>query len=175
MKVNAFTPFLIFCVISAALYIGLNLNPGEIPSEFIDEPVPEFALPVVGGEEVGLTTADLTNQEGVVLVNFFASWCAPCYVEHPFLMELESRGYKIYGVAYKDKAHATNRFLKEQGNPYFETAADNDGRVAINWGVYGFPETFIIKDGVIRYKHAGPIMQMQFEDEFLPILESIRQ
>lgn len=173
MKLKAFFPFLIFCAISIALYVGLSLDPGEIPSEFIGDPIPEFSLPVVGGEEVGLTTTDLKNEEDVVLLNFFASWCAPCYVEHPFLMELQNRGYKIYGVAYKDKAHATNRFLKEQGNPYFDTVADNDGRVAIEWGVYGFPETFIIKDGVIRHKHAGPIMEMQFEDELMPILESI--
>lgn len=172
---KTFIPFAIFCVISVALYVGLSLNPSKLPSVFIDEPMPALSLPVVGGEEIGFTAADIAAEEGVVLLNFFASWCAPCYVEHPFLMELEKRGYKVYGVAYKDKPHATNRFLEDQGDPYFKVAADNDGRTAIEWGVYGFPETFVIKDGVIRYKHAGPIMEMQFEDEFMPILESLSQ
>ncbi|MDG1708943.1 MAG: DsbE family thiol:disulfide interchange protein [Emcibacteraceae bacterium] len=175
MKLKTFIPFAIFCVICGALFVGLSLNPSRIPSELINDPIPEFSMPKVGIDEVGFTSADIIAEDGVVIVNFFASWCLPCYIEHPFLMELEKRGYKIYGVAYKDKAHATNRFLEEQGDPYFKTAADRDGRVAIEWGVYGFPETFVIKDGVILYKHAGPIMEMQFEDEFMPILESVAQ
>lgn len=175
MTVNRFIPFLIFCVISAALLIGLFLNPSKIPSVLINEPVPEFSLPVVGGEEVSFTSEDLKNTDEVILVNFFASWCGPCYVEHPFLMELKSRGYKIYGVSYKDKARDTNRFLEELGNPYSKTAADVDGRVAIDWGFYGAPETYVIKNGVIRYKHVGPIHEMEFEDKIVPIIESIDQ
>lgn len=175
MRLYKFIPFLIFCVISTGLYIGLNLNPSNIPSALINEPVPEFSLPVVGGEEVSFTSEDLNSSDEVILLNFFASWCAPCYVEHPFLMELKSRGYKIYGVSYKDKARDTNRFIEEQGNPYFKIAADVDGRVAINWGVYGVPETYIIKNGVIRYKHAGPIHEMEFKDKIVPIIESVDQ
>lgn len=170
---NRFIPFIIFCAISLALLVGLNLNPADIPSELINDPVPEFSLPVVGGEEVSFSSTDLAAEDEVVIVNFFASWCAPCYVEHPFLMELKKRGYKIYGVSYKDKARDTNRFIKERGNPYYKIASDTDGRVAINFGVYGVPETYVIKNGIIRYKHAGPILEMQFEDDVMPIIESI--
>ena len=166
---------MIFCVISGALYIGLNLNPGNIPSALINDPVPQFSLPVVGGEEVGLTSDELAGQDEVVIVNFFASWCAPCYVEHPFLMDLKARGYKIYGVAYKDKARNTNTFLAELGNPYYKVAADEVGRVSIDFGVYGVPETYVIKNGVIRYKHSGPIHEMEFEDKVIPIIESVDQ
>ena len=85
----------------------------------------------------------------------------------------EKRGYKIYGVAYKDKARDTNRFIREQGNPYYKLAADEKGRVAIDFGVYGVPETYVIKNGIIRYKHAGPIQEMDFEDKVIPIIESV--
>ena len=172
---NKFVPFAIFCAVSVALYVGLSLNPSEIPSEFIDDPVPEFSLPEVGSDDPGFSSTVLAAEEGVILVNFFASWCPPCYVEHPLLMELQERGYKIYGIAYKDKPRDTQRFLEEQGDPYYRVAADNDGRVAIDFGVYGYPETFVIKDGIIRYKHTGPILEMQFEDEFIPILESLSE
>ncbi len=173
MSLNRFIPLAVFCVIAIALYVGLSLNPSNIPSELINDPTPEFSLPVVGGEEVSFSSIDLAAEDGVVIVNFFASWCAPCYVEHPFLMKLKERGYKIYGVAYKDKARDTNRFIAQQGNPYYKIAADEDGRVAIDWGVYGVPETYFIKNGIIRYKHASPILEMEFEDKIVPILEGV--
>ena len=175
MSLNRFIPLMIFCVLSFALYVGLNLNPSDIPSALINDSIPEFDLPVVGGEEASFSSVDLTKEEGIILVNFFASWCVPCYVEQPFLMKLKERGYKIYGISYKDKARDTNKFLSKEGNPYYKVAADEKGRVGIDWGVYGFPETYIIKDGIIRYKHAGPILEMEFEDNFMPIIESIDQ
>jgi len=172
---NKFIPFAIFCVIALALFVGLSLNPGNIPSELINDPVPEFSLPVVGGEEVSFSSADIAAEDEVVIINFFASWCAPCYVEHPFLMKLKNRGYKIYGISHKDKARDTNRFIKEQGNPYYKIAADEDGRVSIDFGVYGFPESYVIQNGIIRYKHVGPIHEMEFEDKVMPIIESVGQ
>jgi cytochrome c biogenesis protein CcmG/thiol:disulfide interchange protein DsbE len=175
MKLYKFLPFVIFSVISLALYIGLKLNPSIIPSPLINEPIPEFSLPVVGGEEAGFNSDDLKAEDEVILVNFFASWCGPCYIEHPFLMKLKERGYKIYGVSYKDKARATNKFLSNLGNPYYKVAADEDGRMAINWGGYGVPETYVIKNGFIQYKHVGPIHEMEFEDKVMPIIESIDQ
>lgn len=170
---NKFIPFVVFCVISSALYFGLSLNPANIPSELINDPVPEFVLPAVGGELPGFSSTDLAAEDDVILVNFFASWCGPCYIEHPFLMELKSRGYKIYGVSYKDKARDTNRFIEEQGNPYYKIAADEEGRVAIDFGFYGAPETYVIKNGIIRYKHVGPIHVTEFEDKIIPIIESV--
>ncbi len=171
---NKFIPFAIFCAISLALYVGLSLNPSNIPSELINDPVPEFALTEVGSDTASFSSETLATEEDVIIMNFFASWCAPCYVEHPFLMELKNRGYKIYGVAYKDRARNITRFLEEQGNPYTQVGADENGRVGIEFGVYGMPETYIIKNGIIKYKHIGPILEMQFEDEFIPILESAR-
>lgn len=173
MKLNRFIPLIIFCVISIALYVGLSLNPSNIPSALINEPIPEFSLPEIGSENISFSSSDLAKEEGVILVNFYASWCVPCYVEHPFLMELKNRGYKIYGINFKDKARDANNFLKEQGSPYYKSAADQIGRVSIDWGVYGVPETYFIKDGIIRYKHAGPILEMEFEDKIIPIIESI--
>lgn len=173
MQFKRFIPLIIFCVLSIALFVGLSLNPADIPSALINQPVPEFTLPAVGGEEGGVSSTDLGDEDEVILVNFFASWCAPCYIEHPFLMTLKERGYKIYGVAYKDKARNTNRFIAEQGNPYYKIAADEIGRVSIDWGVYGVPETYIIKNGIIRYKHSGPILEMEFEDKIMPIIENI--
>jgi len=175
MSLNRYIPLAIFCVLSIALFVGLNLNPANIPSALISEPVPEFSLPVVGGEEIAFSSTDLINEDEVVFVNFFASWCAPCYIEHPFLMKLKERGYKIYGVAYKDKARDTNRFISERGHPYYKIAADEKGRVSIDWGVYGVPETYIIRNGIIEYKHSGPIHEMEFEDKILPIIESIER
>jgi cytochrome c biogenesis protein CcmG/thiol:disulfide interchange protein DsbE len=172
---NKFIPFAIFCAISSALYVGLSLNPSNIPSELINDPVPEFALSEVGSDIASFSSETIATEEDVIIMNFFASWCAPCYVEHPFLMELKNRGYKIYGVAYKDRARNITRFLEEQGNPYDHVGADENGRVGIEFGVYGMPETYIIKNGIIKYKHIGPILEMQFEDEFIPILESARR
>ena len=173
MKLNKFMPFILFALLSVALAVGLNLNPGNIPSALIDQQIPDFSLPEIGSEEVGFSSADLTAEDEVIIVNFFASWCVPCHVEHPALMKLKERGYKIYGISYKDKARDSFGFLNKLGNPYYKTAADQPGRVSIDWGVYGVPETYIIKDGVIKYKHAGPIQVMDFENIIIPIIESL--
>ncbi len=95
MTTNKFIPLIIFCSISVALYVGLSLNPNKIPSELIDDPIPGLSLPVPGAEEISYTSNDLAAEDDVILLNFYASWCAPCYVEHPFLMELDGRGYKF--------------------------------------------------------------------------------
>ncbi|MDA0707600.1 MAG: DsbE family thiol:disulfide interchange protein [Proteobacteria bacterium] len=173
MKLSKFMPLIIFFILSVALAVGLTLNPSNIPSALIDQKIPEFSLPAIGSAEVGFTSDDLKGENEVILVNFFASWCVPCHVEHPYLMMLKERGYKIYGVDYKDKARDALGFLDKLGNPYFKTAADQVGRVSIDWGVGGFPETFIIQNGIIKYKHAGPIQVQDFESIILPVIESL--
>jgi cytochrome c biogenesis protein CcmG/thiol:disulfide interchange protein DsbE len=150
-------PVVVFVVVGIGLAVGLTRDPGTLPSALIDKPVPSFELPPLEGREgAGLKSADLGG--GVSLVNVFASWCGPCRVEHPVLMELAREGVVIHGLNYKDQPEDAAAFLKELGDPYREVGADQSGRVGIDWGVYGVPETFVVDaQGKIRYKHVGPI------------------
>ncbi len=147
----------------------------NIPSALIDAPVPEFDLPPVAGRERGLASADLMGQ--VSLVNFFASWCAPCQIEHPVLTDLARRGIvPVYGINYKDKPEDARRWLDRLGDPYARIGADLDGRAGIEWGVYGLPETFVVDaNGRIVYKHIGPVLARDVAETILPLIESLRQ
>lgn len=167
-------PVAVFLVIGGFLYVGLSLNPGNIPSALISEPVPEFSLPPLEGYERGLSSEDLGHGE-VSLVNVFASWCGPCRVEHPLLMRLDAEGIvPVYGINYKDRPKDAVAWLAELGDPYTLIGADRDGRVSIDWGVYGVPETFVIdRQGRIAYKHIGPIMPRDLNDKILPLIERL--
>ncbi|VAX06074.1 Cytochrome c-type biogenesis protein CcmG/DsbE, thiol:disulfide oxidoreductase [hydrothermal vent metagenome] len=176
MPLKRFLPLFIFAGILIAFMIGLSLKPSEIPSGLINKPVPDFSLPPLQGDGIGLSTADLIDPENIVIVNFFASWCGPCRVEHPALELLgKLDGVKLHGIAYKDRPKNSLSFLKSLGNPYDKIGTDLKGRVAIDWGVTGTPETFIIKNGIIRYQHIGPIHQMQVDDLILPIIKNLQQ
>jgi cytochrome c biogenesis protein CcmG, thiol:disulfide interchange protein DsbE len=155
--------------------VGLNLDPRRIPSPLIGKPVPEFSLPPVKGRTLGLSTADIKGE--VSLVNVFASWCVACRDEHPILMQLSRRGIvPIHGLNYKDAPDDAAAWLDSLGDPYTRTGADRDGRVGIEWGVYGVPETFVIDlDGRIAYKHIGPISPQALEEMILPLVEKLRQ
>ncbi len=168
-------PILLFVVIAAALYVGLSLNPKEIPSALIDKPVPEFDLPPVQGRELGLATANLKGE--VTLVNVFASWCVACRSEHPLLMDLGASGeVPVYGLNYKDKPDNAEAWLAEWGDPYGRTGADVKGRVGIDFGVYGVPETFVIdRQGRIAYKHIGPIRREDLDNKILPLVKKLRE
>lgn len=171
MRPSVWLPLAVFVAIVIALAVGLGLNPREIPSALIDKPAPDFDLPPLLADGDGLATADLATGE-VVLVNIFASWCAPCRIEHPFLEKLAARGITIHAIAYKDDPAATRAMLEELGNPYSRIGVDRDGRAGIELGVYGVPETFVISgDGRIRYKHVGPILPIN-QDQ---IVQAIRQ
>ncbi len=149
---------------------GKNIS--DVPSALIDKLVPEFELPPIMGRNDGFATSDLAGK--VALVNVFASWCGPCRVEHPILMRLAREGVPIYAINYKDKPEDALRFLTDLGNPYSRIGADNTGRTSIDWGVYGYPETFVIdRTGRIRYKHIGPIMPHDLDNTIRPILESL--
>jgi cytochrome c biogenesis protein CcmG/thiol:disulfide interchange protein DsbE len=151
---------------------GKNIR--DVPSALIDKPAPAFDLPPIEGRDNGFASADLEGK--VSLVNVFASWCAPCRVEHPILMKLAAEGIPIYGINYKDKPEDALRFLAELGDPYKRVGADGTGRTSIDWGVYGYPETFIVdRTGRIRYKHIGPIMPQHLAETIRPILESLKQ
>ncbi len=168
-------PVLIFTGVAVAFAIGLNLRPGEIPSVLIDKPVPEFDLPPVKGRALGLSSANLTGE--VSLVNVWASWCIECRKEHPLFMELARTGVvPVHGLNYKDKPDDASDWLDELGDPFTRTGADIDGRVGIDWGVYGVPETFVIdRSGMIRYKRIGALTPEVFRQEVLPLLESLRR
>lgn len=147
-------------------------NAAEVPSVLIGKPAPEFDLPPIEGMDGGLKTADLQGR--VAMVNVFASWCPPCRQEHPLLMRLARAGVPIYGINIKDKPKNARAFLRRLGNPYRRIGADLSGRVSIDWGVYGYPETFILdRTGRVRYKHVGPILARDLETRIVPLLKKL--
>ena len=164
-----------FAALAAVLAVQLLTgDPRTIPSALIDKPAPEFDLAPVQGYDAGLSSDALKNGE-VVLVNIFASWCGPCLVEHPFLMDLAEKGtVKIYGINYKDAPDNASAWLKRYGDPYTAIGADLDGRVGIDWGVYGVPETFIVDgEGRIRYKHIGVLSEDALNQTVLPLVAEL--
>ncbi len=174
-RVPFLIPVVVFAVIAVAFAVGLTLRPNEIPSALIGEPVPEFELPPVKGRSLGLSSADLKGE--VSLVNVFASWCVECRVEHPLLMKLATDGVvPVHGLNYRDQPDDASRWLDELGDPYTRTGADVNGRVGIEWGVYGVPETFVVdRSGRIRHKHIGALSPKTLEREVLPLVERLRQ
>jgi cytochrome c biogenesis protein CcmG/thiol:disulfide interchange protein DsbE len=168
-------PLAVFVVLAGFLFIGLGLNPREVPSPFIGKPAPAFQLAQLAHKEQTFTPAQMQGE--VWLLNVWASWCAPCRIEHPLLVELAKNNVvPIIGMNYKDKRDAALGWLAELGDPYKLSVADNDGRVAIDYGVYGVPETFIIdKHGVIRHKQIGPISEQVWRDKMLPLVQQLRK
>ncbi len=173
--IGPYLPILIFLIVGVFLGIGLFLNPHLIPSPLIGKEVPEFNLPPVQGRELGLSDADFGNGE-VSILNVFASWCTACLEEHPFMMELSASGLvQFYGLNYKDSPDAAEEWLDKYGDPYMRTGADIKGRVAIDWGVYGVPETFIVdQQGKIAFKYIGPIDQKVLDEEILPVIMDLK-
>jgi cytochrome c biogenesis protein CcmG/thiol:disulfide interchange protein DsbE len=161
-----FLPLIAFVVLAGLFYVRLGAgDSSRVPSPLIGKPVPRFSLaPLEGvGAQVPFTDADL-RKGSVTLVNVFASWCVPCRDEHPMLVqlskdsELTAKGLRIIGLAYKDEPANSRHFLGEMGNPYAQIGVDKSGRVGIDWGVYGVPETFVVTgDGTIAYKFIGPL------------------
>tara|TARA_B100000614_G_C14280121_1_gene383129 strand:+ start:46 stop:567 length:522 start_codon:yes stop_codon:yes gene_type:complete len=164
---------MVFAGLATALGWGLTRDPKVLPSALIDKPVPEFNLPPVKGRTSGLASADLSGE--VSIVNVFASWCLPCKAEHPIWMDLKARNVvPIHGLNYKDTPDDASAWLNRLGDPYKRTGADLDGRVAIDWGVYGVPETFIVSaDGRIAYKHVGPVTQEIVDGTLMPIVDRL--
>lgn len=167
-------PLAVFIVIAGFLAAGLKLNPREVPSPFVDKPAPVFTLPRLSNTQATIGTDDMQGQ--VWLLNVWASWCAACYTEHPLLNDLAAEGITIIGLNHKDKDADAKRWLSDLGNPYEITAVDLDGRVGIEWGVYGVPETFVIdKAGIVRYKHIGPVTEQDLVQTIRPLLETLQQ
>ncbi len=167
-------PLIVFAGLAVALGWGLTHDPRVIPSALIDKPIPEFDLPPVKGRTLGLSSADLRGE--VSLVNVFASWCTACRYEHPLFMRLKAAGVvPIHGLNYKDKPDDAAAWLDDLGDPYTRTGADISGRVGIEWGVYGVPETFVLnRDGRIAYKHIGPVTPKVLDETLLPMSVRLR-
>jgi cytochrome c biogenesis protein CcmG/thiol:disulfide interchange protein DsbE len=160
-----FMPLIVFAALVIFLAIGLTLNPRLVPSPLIDKPAPEFELPLLYGEGK-FTNKDLIGH--VTLVNVWASWCFACRQEHEGVKYLSRNGVRIIGFNYKDEPQNAKAWLTKLGNPYQTVVADNDGRVGIDWGVYGAPETFLIdQNGIIRHKVIGPLTSVDQLDDLI--------
>ncbi len=175
-------PFLIFMSIAVLFFIGLfRGDPSRLPSALLGKAVPEFDLPPLeglkrdGAPVAGVSTGDLAKGR-VSIVNFWASWCVPCRIEHPFLVQLAAESKApIYGMNYKDSTTGARRFLGRFGSPFAAVGVDAKGSTAIDWGVYGIPETFIIDgDGTILHKQVGPINADIIAKKLLPVIEKAR-
>lgn len=155
--------------------VGLYRRSDVLPSALIGKSVPTFSLPPVQGRRLGLSSADL--QGSVSLVNVFASWCVACREEHPFLLALAKSGrVAIHGINYRDDPADATEWLDSLGDPYQRTGADIDGKVAIDWGVYGVPETYVIgADARVRHRHVGPLTKDDLEETILPMVEDLRK
>ena len=168
-------PLALFVVLVGFLIVGLTLNPREVPSPLVGKPAPEFKLARLDRPERLLGPTDLKGQ--VWLLNVWASWCVSCRVEHPLLVELsKAKVVPLVGLNYKDKPDEGIAWLAQHGNPYDVSVVDRDGRVGIDWGVYGVPETFVVdKTGVIRYKHIGPVDAAAIEKKILPLVRELQK
>jgi cytochrome c biogenesis protein CcmG, thiol:disulfide interchange protein DsbE len=158
-------PLLFLIVLGSVLWRGLSLNPQELPSPFVNKPLPAFALPDLLKPQQTFSDSDIKGQ--VALLNVWATWCISCRVEHPVLVDIvNQQNIPIYGLDYKDTRMTASKWLHQFGNPYRAVGFDHDGKIAINLGVYGTPETFIIdQHGIIRYKHIGPITENVWHTE----------
>jgi cytochrome c biogenesis protein CcmG/thiol:disulfide interchange protein DsbE len=166
-------PLAVFAVLLGFLGIGLQLKPREVPSPLINRPVPAFSLPTLAQPAQSLSPQDLRGR--VWLLNVWASWCVACQQEHPVLVDFSKRhAVPLLGLNYKDRRDEALRWLGKYGDPYRASLSDTDGRVGIELGVYGVPETFVIdREGVIRYKHIGAVTPEALTGIILPLLEKL--
>lgn len=168
-------PLAIFVVIAGFLYVGLGLNPREVPSPLVGKAAPAFQLAQLHEPTKTFTREDMAGK--VWLLNVWASWCVSCRVEHPVLVDLaRSKAVPILGLNYKDRRDEALAWLKQFGDPYTLSIVDGDGRVGIDYGVYGVPETFVIdKAGVIRHKHIGPVTPETLQGKILPLVRELEK
>jgi cytochrome c biogenesis protein CcmG, thiol:disulfide interchange protein DsbE len=173
----AVLPLIIFLGLGLLFWRGLSGNPSTLPSTLIDKPVPAFSLPPVAELSVpGLADPDLRRGE-VSIVNIWASWCGPCRQEHPVLMDLATRSdINVVGINNKDDGGNAARFIGALGMPYSAVGADTTGRITIDWGGYGVPETFVVDGtGVIRHKHVGPLSPADIAGKFGAAIEAAKK
>ena len=174
MKARYLIPLGIFLALVILLGVGLTLDPREVPSPFIGKPAPDFRLPRLNQPGQTIGPEDMKGQ--VWLLNVWASWCVSCRAEHKVVNALAKTGeVTVVGLNYKDEPDDARSWLAALGNPYLASAMDREGRVGIDWGVYGVPETFVIdRQGIIRYKHIGPITQASLQEKILPLVRRLK-
>lgn len=172
-------PLGLFLALASFLAVGLSLNPREVPSPLVGRQAPSFVLPRLAADSAAaegrFSPADMKGQ--VWLLNVWASWCASCRIEHPLLMDLaKSAAVPLVGLDYKDAPADGRRWLAQLGDPYLLSAVDRDGRVGMDYGVYGVPETYVIdKAGTIRYKQIGPLSAEVLQDKILPLVRELQR
>jgi cytochrome c biogenesis protein CcmG, thiol:disulfide interchange protein DsbE len=172
-------PLAIFCALAMIFALALRSDdPSKLPSALIGKQAPQNELEGLPGGADGSDVlrgfrSDELRQGHASVVNFWASWCGPCEEEHPLLLALKADGVRVYGINYKDQTSAARRFLQRHGNPYTAVGVDGNGRTAIEWGVYGMPETFVVDGkGVIVYKQVGPITAEALQTRLIPAIRS---
>ena len=166
-------PLIAVIALIAFLVVGLKRgDPRALPSPFIGKPAPQFELPRLKDPQQTIGSTDLAGN--VALVNVWATWCVGCRAEHSFLLELEQNGeIPIYGINWRDTRPEALSWIKQLGDPYVASGFDGDGRVGIDWGVYGAPESFLVSaDGIVLHKHLGPLNRAAWEEDFLPLINS---
>lgn len=170
-----FLPLILFVVLVAFLLVGLRRDPHEVPSPLINKSAPDFQLPQLQPATATFSAREMRGK--VWLLNFWGTWCVACREEHPLLVEYAKTGVvPIYGVDYKDERAAALQWLNEFGNPYTVTAFDVDGRISIDYGVYGAPESYLIdRKGVIRFKQIGPITEDVWQNKILPLANELNK
>ncbi|TQV78239.1 DsbE family thiol:disulfide interchange protein [Exilibacterium tricleocarpae] len=172
-RFKLFIPLLVFIPLAVLFWRGLSIDPAHMPSALLDQPVPPFSLATVRDPE---RRVDETQFRGKVsLLNVWATWCVACRVEHPFLVQLAEQGVPIYGVNYKDDVEAAREWLKTLHDPYILSVVDSDGRLGIDLGVFGAPETYVVDaEGIIRYKHVGVVDERVWRQKIAPLMASLR-
>ena len=167
-RFKLFIPFVVFVVLSGLLYVGLSLDPNELPSVLIGKPVPEFNLPDLDNPDNQITPATMKGKP--YLLNVWATWCPSCKYEHPYLVKLAESGVPIYGVNYKDDTEKARKLLQDMGNPYSANIVDEEGSLIMALGVYGAPETFVVDaNGIIRYRLVGVVNEEIWKSTLAPI------
>ena len=167
-RLKLFIPLMLFVVLAVFLGLGLGKDPSYLPSALIDKPVPEFTLPDLYDAEHMISDKELRGEP--YLINIWATWCPSCRVEHPFLNKLSEQGVKIVGLNYKDERGPALEWLKNFSDPYQVSIADKSGRLGLDLGVYGAPETFVVDaQGIIRYKHVGVVDERVWRSKLAPI------
>lgn len=167
-------PIILFAVMIPVFLVGLNLNPNELPSPYLGKPAPQFSLPKLKAPAETIGSEDYAGE--LALVNVWATWCVGCRQEHNFLLELaEEEEVPIYGLNWRDQRSEALSWLQQLGDPYVASGFDGDGRVGIDWGVYGAPETFLIgPDGTVLHKHISPLTRDVWDEEFMPRIREAR-
>ena len=167
-------PLAVFVLLVGVLAAGLGRDPRELPSPLVGRPAPAFRVPTLVGPAPQLAREDLRGQ--VWMLNVWASWCAACRIEHPVLVDFAKGGaLPVYGLNYKDTTPEALRWLAAHGDPYRASLSDPDGRLGMEFGVYGVPETFLIdQEGVVRFKHVGPLTPEVLEGEVMPLVRRLR-